>query len=495
VRGGSLQDPASRAPAPSTSAAPAPGAEEDDELELQDEVSLWEYLQQEVVRDPEAREVLSDFDLEEASDARSDDPLPLHEDRDVRLAEARQRLRQGDLAGGRSSLEQALGASGEAELGGFPELEALLREHLWEILRHPVLEPSRVRRIAELAHLGALLESDILTRGAEVTLAHDPPEAHSGEVLDGLLARTPGSLVLLRLRSAVAAREGDPPTVDRCRLQRAWLLLEAGDLPRAEEAFQGLAETLADATQARHGLNRLAEERRKLEEDGVRLEALRSRLEAGDEPADLLPEMGALLEAHPGWQEALDLELRLLARCAAARAWSHMTLQGALRFLALDQPDPAREALAVLLRAEPGREELLLLLACIEAGAVPERATLAEVYVELAERNELPGVALHWLERRYQESPRVARDEARLARLAGEAGRDPFPYLLAAGGRALEGGQDEEARRLLDQALGGRGGSGEAVDALTALPGIERIYSRLELVAMRSRCAEPGPEA
>jgi hypothetical protein len=494
VRGRSLEEPASRAPAPSTSAAPAPASEEDDELELQDEVSFWEYLQQEVVRDPEVREVLSDFDLEDASVARSDDHPPLHEGRDARLAEARQRLRQGDLAGGRSALEQALAASGEAELGGFPELEALLRKQLWEILRHPVIEPSRVQRIAELVHLGALLENDLLARGAELTLAQDPPESHSSAALDDLLARTPNSLVLLRIRVAVAAREGDRPTVDRCSLQRAWLLLEAGDLPRAEEAFRGLAESLADATQATHGLNRLAEERQALEVDRARLEAVRSRLEAGEAPAELLPEIGALLEAHPGWQEALDLELRLLEHCAAARAWSHMTLQGALRLLALDQPDAAREALAKVLRAEPGREELLLLLACIDAGAIPDLATLSEVYVELAERNELPGVALHWLERRYQENPGLSRDEARLARLAGEAGRDPFPYLFASGGRALERGEDEEARRLLDEALRAGGRSPEVVEALVGLPGIERIYTRLELVAARTRYtdAEPG---
>lgn len=401
--------------------------------------------------------------------------------------EGAERARAGDVGASAGAFHTLLGSGVLQREFYYSGVCSELRGLLWLLLLRPGA-PARadIRALWELAveadlvallplceHLLAVAYADIDHRDEEIA------------EVERLVTRRPGSYLLRQIAAAqVLARQENFRWAEHL-VAAAEDRLEARDLVTAAKLLMAArsAAVMPAIDQAHGRMMSLAEH---MADAGGALADLLQDLAVEPDAVRAYAAIAALAERFPGHEPTLE-ELARRARAAGygSRASDVLMDLGRARMLREDFPG-ARRSFCEVLECEFENDEALLYLAALGEPGEPLPQDLDLVRPTILAAEGLFEAGIHRALQALDGSRRDVALRELLIDMSSRAGRDPSRHRVGLAILALGDGELERCRELCDQAFTETKDPGQLVEILTRVPGIDLVYSRVELAQRRS---------
>lgn len=362
---------------------------------------------------------------------------------------------------------------------------AEVRKLLWRALAQDADLERRLEGLERLLRLTEALELEDLTFVAERLVIGLIPAPHRSLWIEHLLEARRSSIPLLQAKLEDARSTGDTSGQYHAMVSLGWQLLEMGEITPASRLFARAKALGVDSPLADQGLARVLAAGTDLARASAAYRVQEQQLVLSGDIEQGLALLEDFLTSFAGFLPAMERYAQLCLQAGDALEAARMNLILARRALVRGEPGRARERFREVLRIAPDRDESLLYLASLEPPAELFDGDLHELKLHLLEREGLFETAIHLARKRLRGDYRDLSIHARLAQLCRHAGQDPSPHLVAQGVVALAQEDTAAARQLFEEALAETPDPSGTVDSLMGLPGIDRVYSRLELLGRR----------
>jgi tetratricopeptide (TPR) repeat protein len=409
----------------------------------------------------------------------------------VRFTEGQALVRGGIVGRACTIFQDVLGVSVLTRERFHGPICAEARHLVWASLASPRPEAERTDELRLLLELTDLLDLDDLSTVTERMVLRALRAAQDVDGLEEFSEERSGSVQVYQEVLAEAEANHDEARQLRYLVSLGWRLLELGEITPASRAFLRAKGLGAESPAAAQGLEQTYKAGASLAEAGAAFRELQGDLAGGGDPRHTVARLEEYLQRFPSYLPALEASAGLYLQAGDSLAAGRRHLDLARRALARGESEQARNHFREVLRVEPEHDESLLALACLTDTAIDAGGDLIEFKLHLLEAEGLFATALH-LARRHSGGPQA--DPAALARMTGlaeRAGLDPTPYRVAQGKSALDRGDPQGARSFFEAALHGAPDQGFTIDIMLAIPGIERVYSQLELLGRKPQGAAP----
>ncbi len=376
----------------------------------------------------------------------------------------------------------------------YSDLVTEIRNLLWGIL--PQISPQNPQAVSILQKIWDLaqtLQLETLMPLCERLLVNCLDPKSSFAVTQKLLKKRPQSLQLLQAAASAALREGKFDRWSAHLVAAARILIHRGDLVTSARLLMAARQPgeVQGFEEAYQSMFRLAE---RVAQSSVMFRAL--QLQAQDRPPkEQLKLVSVFLSKVPDFLPARLAYLDLAKSLDASIQANEILLGLGLDELVRENFAKAREYFARILTSQFDHDEAMLYLASIPRSAVPYPKDPRLLRIWLLEQENLLPAAIYQAERQLEGGLQDQALREKLVELCVRLGQDPSHHRLALGLLALKRGEPEQAQFLCHEAFTESTDPNALVKLSLKTPGIETIFTRLELIRYRTQdsLSENGP--